>query len=87
VNTLRRTVCDTYEMNGIYWYLTGVSTESIHVVTIRPELWDAPVAGVRMRDWFERAIFDSDNLQTRVEEGNFVEAVPGVMPYPCDVAG
>ncbi|MDG1402106.1 MAG: pectin acetylesterase-family hydrolase [Candidatus Binatia bacterium] len=87
VNTMRRTVCDTYELNGIHWYLTGVSTESIHVVTIRPELWNAPVDGVLMRDWFERAIFDPDNLQTRVIEGDFVEAVPGVAPYPCDVAG
>ena len=87
INTMRRTVCDTYEMNGIYWYLTGVSTESIHVVTIRPELWNASVAGVRMRDWFERAIFDSENLRTRVTEGDFVHAVPGVVPYPCDVAG
>ena len=87
INTLRKTVCDTHEMNGIYWYMTGVSTRSIHVVTIRPELWNGEVAGVRMRDWFERAIFDPENLQTRVIEGDFVEAVPGVEPYPCGIAG
>ncbi len=86
INTMRQTVCDTAGLEGIYWYRTGVSSESIHVVTLRESLWNGLVDGVRMRDWFERAIFDSENLQTRVEEGDLVEVVPGVRPCPCGIA-
>jgi hypothetical protein len=39
-----------------------------------------------MRDWFWHAVSEPETLQSRVEEADFVEAVPGVEPYPCEVA-
>ena len=44
------------------------------------------VAGETMRDWFRHAIEDPDTLLSRAEEGDFQTAVPGVHPFPCDVA-
>jgi hypothetical protein len=85
VNTMRQAYCDTYELPGINYYFTSVSDQSIHVVSVRPELWNGEVDGETMRDWFVRAVEEPDTLQSRVEEADFVEAVPGVEPYPCDV--
>jgi len=39
-----------------------------------------------MRDWFWRAVTEPDTIQSGVEEANFVNDVPGAMPYPCEVA-
>ena len=57
----------------------------MHCVTIRPQLWQGSVDGEIMADWFERAIKDPETLQSRVEEGDFVNDIEGVEPYPCDV--
>jgi len=86
INTMRRTYCETRDLNGINYYYTNVSDESTHVVSLRPELWEGEVDGETMRDWFQRAIDEPDTLQDRVEEADFVEKIPGVEPYPCEVA-
>jgi hypothetical protein len=39
-----------------------------------------------MRDWFWRAVTEPDTIQSRVEEGDFVDLFPGTEPYPCTVA-
>ncbi|MEC8423113.1 MAG: hypothetical protein VX000_05010, partial [Myxococcota bacterium] len=67
-------------------YLTSVSDTSVHVVSIRDDLWLGEVAGQTMRDWFAQALASPDTLQSRAEEADFVEAVPGVEPFPCEVA-
>ncbi|HAN31240.1 MAG TPA: hypothetical protein DCQ06_06540, partial [Myxococcales bacterium] len=85
VNTMRQAVCDTRELPGVAYYLTSVSDADIHVISIRPNLWNGAVAGETMKDWFTRAINEPDTVQTRVEEADFVEAIAGVKPYPCDV--
>lgn len=85
-NTMRQDFCDTRDLTGIYYYYTGVTAESTHVVTLRPELWAGSVAGEVMSDWFDRAINDPDTLESRTEEGDWVNIFPGVDPYPCTVA-
>ena len=86
VNTLRRSYCETKDLNGIHYYFTSVSDESLHVVSLREPLWTGVVDGESMRDWFWRAVTEPDTLVSRVEEADFVQAIPGVEPYPCDVA-
>lgn len=86
INALRQSYCDTKDLNGINYYYTSVSSESIHVVSIRPQLWAGEVDGEVMRDWFWRAVTEPDTIQSRVEEGDFVDALPGVEPFPCEVA-
>jgi len=83
---MRQDYCDTKDLNGINYYYTSVSTESLHVVTLRPELWEGTVDGEAMRDWFVRAVTEPDTIQSRVEEANFVQDIPGAEPYPCAVA-
>ncbi|MEM8607845.1 MAG: pectin acetylesterase-family hydrolase [Myxococcota bacterium] len=85
-NTMRRDFCDTRDLPGIHYYYTGVTAESTHVVTLRPELWEGSVAGEVMRDWFERAIEEPDTVESRTEEGDWVNIFDGVQPYPCTVA-
>lgn len=86
INKMRSDYCDTKDLNGINYYYTSVSDESLHVVTLREELWLGSVDGEVMSDWFLRAVTEPDTIQSRVEEANFVTDVPGVMPYPCEVA-
>lgn len=86
INTLRRSYCDTKDLPGIQYYLTSVSDESLHVVTIREELWSGSVDGVVMSEWFGRAVSDPASITDRAEEGDFVDAIPGVEPFPCEVA-
>lgn len=86
INTMRKGYCDTKDMNGIHWYLTSESTRSQHVVTLFPSFWEGEVAGIAMRDWFAAAINDPDGVIDRAEEGNFMTAVDGVRPFPCEVA-
>lgn len=88
INTLRQTYCDTKDLAGINYYYTSVP-ESVHVVSIRSELWEGEVDGEAMRDWFWRAVTEPDTLQNRVEEGNYVEIIEGVEPFSsfgCEVA-
>lgn len=86
INTLRTSYCDTRGLPGLHYYFTSVADESVHVVSLRPELWAGEVDGETMRDWFERAVTAPETLVDRVEEGDFVSEVPGVEPYPCEVA-
>jgi len=86
INALRSTYCDTKDLPGIQWYLTSTSSESVHVVSLRPELWEGTVDGVVMKDWFRRAVSEPDTVTDHAEEGDFTTAVPGVMPFPCEVA-
>ena len=82
VNALRQTFCDTRELNGVSWYLTGVSSESVHVISPRAELWAGEVAGVALRDWMEAAT-NGERVPSLAEEGDLVTAVPGATPFPC----
>ncbi len=86
INTMRQSYCDTKDLKGINYYYTSVSDQSIHVVSIREALWEGSVDGEVMRDWFWRAVTEPDTIQSRVEEADFVTAIPGVSPYPCTVA-
>lgn len=86
INSIRESYCDTKDLPGIHYYLTSESEESVHVVSIRPEFWNGSVAGEVMRDWFEGAIDDPDNVEDRAEEGEFQTNVPGVTAFPCPVA-
>ncbi len=86
INTLRQAYCNTKDLAGLHYYFTSVSDQSIHVVSVRPELWAGEVDGEVMRDWFVRAVTEPDTLVNRVEEGDFVQAISGVQPFPCQVA-
>ena len=86
INTMRADYCATKELPGVHWYLTSVSAESVHVVTIRDELWQGTVDGVAMNDWFRAAIEAPDTLTSHAEEADFVAVIPGVEPFGCDVA-
>ena len=83
---MRSDYCDTKDLNGINYYYTSVSNESLHVITLREELWLDSVDGEVMSDWILRAVTEPDTFQSRVEAAKFVADVPGVMPYPCEVA-
>ena len=40
-----------------------------------------------MVDWlYGGAVTDPDNVVNRMEEGDFVMDIPGVDPFPCQVA-
>lgn len=86
MNTLRQAYCDTKDLPGLHYYFTSVSDESVHVVSVRPNLWEGSVDGEAMKDWFLRAVTDPDTLVNRVEEGDFTTVFPGVQPFPCEVA-
>ena len=86
INTMRQSYCDTRDLNGISYYFTSVSTESIHVVSVREELWNGSVDGEVMKDWMWRGYTDPDSIVSRVEEADFVANIEGVQPYPCEVA-
>lgn len=86
LNTFRQSYCDTKDLNGIQYYFTSVSDVSTHVVSLREELWLGEVDGETMVDWFWRAVTDPDTVQDRAEEADFVEQIPGTLPYPCEVA-
>jgi hypothetical protein len=86
INTMRKGYCDTKDLPGIHWYLTSQSESSQHVVTLVPSFWEGEVAGIAMRDWVAGAMNDPDNVVDRAEEGDFVTAIEGVEPFPCEVA-
>jgi hypothetical protein len=53
----------------------------------RPAFYaEIPVDGVYLRDWLARGIASDPTLANQVEEGELVEAYPGVAPFACDVA-
>ena len=83
IDAIRKAYCDTKDLNGIQWYLTSESENSIHVVSIRDEFYYGEVAGERMVDWFWRAVTDPDSVTDRAEEGNFNTDIPGSHPFPC----
>ncbi len=85
VNALRHTYCDTKDLPGVAWYLTGVSDESVHVVTVRPELWSGSVGGMVMSDWLAKAAIDGQEVDSYAEEGDFQTVVSGVEAFPCPV--
>ena len=85
INTMREAYCDTKDLNGIHYFLTSVSDSSIHCITVRPDLWEVPVNGVSMKEWFELAINDPDSVTDQAEEANFTTDIPGVEPFDCEV--
>ncbi len=59
----------------------------VHVISLNPTLYEeTPVDGQTMRDWLEQATFDPTGVSNRVVEGNLVEEIPGVEPFPCEVS-
>jgi hypothetical protein len=57
------------------------------VISPRPELYSGfYVDGQEIRDWLEQGLTDPEAVQNRVEEGNLVESIEGVGPFPCEVA-
>ncbi len=86
INEERTTVCDTRDLNGIHYYLTTF-TQSIHVVSLDDALYEGSVDGETMVDWlYGGAVTGPDNVVDRMEEGDFVMDIPGVDPFPCQVA-
>tara|TARA_R110001592_G_scaffold363372_1_gene686000 strand:+ start:104921 stop:106738 length:1818 start_codon:yes stop_codon:yes gene_type:complete len=85
INAMREAYCETRNLNGIQWYLTSDSVNSVHVVSIRDDLYYGEVAGERMVDWFARAVEDPDSISDFAEEGDFVTDIPGALPFPCDL--
>jgi hypothetical protein len=83
IDTMREAYCDTKDLNGIQWYLTSDSENSVHVVSIRDEFYYGEVAGEAMVDWFWRAVTDPDSVADLAEEGNFTVDIPGSHPFPC----
>jgi hypothetical protein len=85
INALRQMYCDTRDLNGVHWYLTSVSDRSQHVVSTDDALMMGTVDGVEMGDFLMSALMSPTDLTSHVEEGDFVDAVPGVEPFPCDL--
>ena len=77
--------CDTRDLPGVFWYLTSNAEESVHVVSIRDDYWLGEVAGMVMSDFFVQATEQPDMLASYIEEGDFVDAIPGVEPIPCQL--
>jgi len=85
INAMRQAYCETKDLNGIQWYLTSDSVNSVHVVSVRDEFYYGEVAGERMVDWLSRAVNDPDSISDFAEEGNFVNDIPGSLPFPCEL--
>jgi hypothetical protein len=83
LNGMRQMYCDTRDLPGVYWYLTSVSDVSTHVITLQQDLWTGAVDGEILNDFLLTAVEAPDDLRSRVEEGDFVEVLPGVEPFPC----
>lgn len=84
INEERFTVCETRDLTGINYYLTGVP-DDIHVVSLGP-LYDEAVDGQVMSDWLWNGVIgDPDATADRMEEGDFESVIPGVLPFPCEV--
>jgi hypothetical protein len=65
--------------------LTSV-TDSVHVVSLG-SLYSGSVDGEVMSDWLRDGVLaDPNNVVDRMEEGDFVQDIPGVKPFPCSVA-
>ena len=79
INTMRKEYCNNKDLNGINFYLTGVSDRSVHVVSLRPELWAGTVGGEAMRDWFWRAVTEPDTIAPRPEALADSVTAPGAM--------
>ncbi len=85
INTMREAYCDTKDLQGIHYFLTSVSDESIHCISVRPNLWEVEVDGVSMKEWFTLAINDPDAVTDQAEEASFTTDIPGVEPFECSV--
>lgn len=85
IDAMRSAYCETKDFQGIHWYLTSDSVNSVHVVSPRDEFFYGEVAGERMSDWFWRAVTDPDSMVDRAEEGNFTTDIPGSNPFPCEL--
>jgi len=85
INVLRRTYCDTKDLNGVAWYLTSESETSVHVITIRPDFYSGSVGGQVLSEWLADAAISGVEVDSFAEEANFVTDVPGVEPFPCTV--
>ena len=84
INAMRQSYCDTRDLKGVNYYLTTVS-ESVHVISVRDELYSGSVDGTVMSDWLAGAISDPDEVQSKVEEGTLVDDIERVDAFPCEL--
>jgi len=85
INAERASVCDTRDLNGIHYYMTSV-VDSVHVVSLGP-LYSGSVEGAVMSQWlWDAVVADPNAVTSRMEEGDFVQDIPGVNAFPCPVA-
>ena len=84
INALRQMYCDTRDLGGVHWFLGSESSTSVHVISTRDDMMTREVAGSTLAAFLERAVTDPMSLQSHVEEADFVDAVPGVLPIPCE---
>lgn len=86
VNAMRDSYCATKDLAGVSYFMPA-EAQSIHVISDRTDLFtQRAVDGVTMQEWFTDAIASPADVVNHVEEGNLVEARPGVMPFDCEVA-
>ena len=88
INAMRSAFCDTRDLPGVLYYLTtepGDPTESVHVVSLRPELYEGSVDGAVMSNWLFGGVSDPSSLESRVEESSLSVDIPEVDPFPCTV--
>lgn len=86
INEARASYCDTRDLPGVAYYMPAFA-ESIHVISLDPSLYRGiTVDGQKMQEWLEQAMLEPTGVVSRVEEGNLVEALPGVEPFQCEVA-
>jgi len=84
INVMRQSVCDTRDLPGIHYYLTNL-TSGVHVVSLGG-LYLQSVDGEVMDDWLYGGVVTApDSVVDRIQEGDFVQDIPGVDPFPCTV--
>jgi hypothetical protein len=84
INVMRQSVCDTRDLPGIHYYLTNL-TSGVHVVSLGG-LYLQSVDGEVMDDWLYGGVVTApDSVVDRIQEGDFVQDIPGVNPFPCTV--
>jgi hypothetical protein len=82
-NAVRQSYCDTKDLPGVQYYLTGIST-SVHVISLGTSRYTTySIGGEVMRDWLGNAISMPDLVVDRAEEGMLTTDIPGVDPFPC----
>ena len=86
INEMRESYCATRGLRGVHYFLPAIP-ESVHVISEKNELYTGlSVDGQVMRDWLAGGVRAPGDVADRVEEGTLGDVVPGVRPFPCEVA-